>query len=127
MCQQTHPRTKVLKFLPLPATQDSPSLLLAPPKAKVLAAEERGETRPRLRAQSLCAGRGRGWGSTWGREGLRGQNVSVVSAQLKTKEWAAGLRSTSAPDHLGNTQEEGLGGVSLSPSLPSPLAEDTVH
>lgn len=56
MCQQTHPRTKVLE-IPQVLTcnsQDPPSLLLAPPKAKFWL-QRREVRRPRLRAQSpLC-------------------------------------------------------------------------
>lgn len=136
MCQQTHPRTKMLE-IPRVLTcnsQDPPSLLPAPLKASSGCSGERWDAGPSelRRAQPsseppLQAG-GRGWGSTCGREkGLWGQNLSVVSAQLKRKNEQLVLDLPWYPRPPGQYPGGGARGrLSLSPPPPPlPLAEDT--
>lgn len=132
MCQQTHPRTKMLE-IPRVLTcnsQDPPSLLPAPLKASSGCSGERWDAGPWAQPSSeppLQAG-GRGWGSTCGREkGLWGQNLSVVSAQLKRKNEQLVLDLPWYPRPPGQYPGGGARGrLSLSPPPPPlPLAEDT--
>lgn len=100
----------------------------SPTQGQVLAAEERGETPPAQSSEPSVQAGGRGWGSTWGREkGLRGQNRSVVSAQLKRKNGQLVSDLPLHPRPPGQYPGGGAwGSLSLSPSPPpSPLAEDT--
>lgn len=89
MCQQTHPRTKMLE-IPRVLTcnsQDPPSLLPDPPKASSGCSGERWDAGPWARAQSPSAGRVSGMGFYLGqREGTSGAESVCGFGSAKTKE-----------------------------------------